>query len=174
MNIPLRGRDGSYYIACVKHNGVFVVVGKRLNTDGSLRELGQEFRFDSIEEAKKRCRSLAKMKVRKKGFVQIELDSLPLEAHRHLEIPTEMQLTPEELLALVREARLERYVVFKDVTGMEVYFDEGVEYLALIDESDPDFLIVFDRYGEKRNCRVDRMDLIRETEKAEEAGKIGL
>jgi hypothetical protein len=175
MNIALQTPGGEFYIACIKKNGgPYIVVGKYILPDGTVRQFGQEFRFDRLEDAEKRCRAMAKMKVRKKGFLPVLLEDLPEATHRHLEIPPDMQLTPEEMIEFVRDARRERYVVFGDVFGIEAYFDLGVEYLALTVPGDDEHFLVYDKYGEKRHYHKDRMESVRMTERSEEASKLGL
>ena len=172
MNIVLKKTQPlEYFISCIKKNGEFWVYGKYVSPDGKLRELSKNGPFSTQEEAVKRCRGLAKTKVRKKGFVELSLDEFPESVLTHMEIPPDMQISPEEMLQKIKEARRERYVVFGNVLGMEEYFDTGVEYLALTTE-EPGVLSVFDRFGEQRSCFKDRMSSIVDTEDAKKVGTL--
>ena len=71
MNIVLRnpsaGRD-EFFIACIKKNGAYYVYGRYVSPEGKLRTMSKCGRFDTVSAATDRCRSLARNKVRKKGF----------------------------------------------------------------------------------------------------------
>jgi hypothetical protein len=169
MNIVLKKlRPVEYYIACVKKNGSFMVHGKYITKEGKIREQSKSGPFDTYEEGIIRCRSLAKMKIRKKGFYEVELADIPEKVCVHMEVPPDMQITPAEMLAVMRGAKAERYVVFKNVLGLEESFDLGVEYLATVTEEDG-VLSVYDRFGETRQCFEERMESIVPTEDAKKA-----
>ena len=160
-----------YYLACVKRSAGgegYVAFGKRISKDGKLLEMCKGFELPSEEEAEAKCRELAKTKRRKRGGKAMEVFELPKPAQRFLEVPADMQVTPEELALLAEEARREVYVVFEDVTGMEEWFDAGVQYVGS-ETADKDVLRVFDKFGERRSCFRSRARSIEITEQADKA-----
>lgn len=163
-------RDGvwgcpEFFIACIKRNGSYHVYGKYVYSDGRLRVVSKSEAFQTELEAKERCRSLAKTKIRKKGFVEISLCDVPVKIAPFLEVPPGTQITMEELIKMVHENRRERYVIFKDVNGLEGYFDVGVEYLAKTTDEEG-VLLVYDRFGNTKQCFAERMESIVPTEDA--------
>jgi len=100
-------------------------------------------------------------------LVPIGLECLPPGVVRHLEVPPEMQVSPEELVLILRQAHLERYVVFGDNSGLEEYFDIGVQYLGF-EMEDKYTVKVFDRFGVLRECFTNRMSSVEPTERAVE------
>lgn len=170
MNIVLQKSNPSeYYVACVKQaDEGFVVWGKYVTKDGDIRDTYNSPSFDTNEQAVVRCRNLAKMKIRKKGFSELALDQIPIKVAKHMEMPPDVDVSAEEMLSQLKEARNERYVVFKDTKGIEEYFDAGVEYLAHT-TGEEGVLLVFDRFGESRQCFSDRMESITATEEAKRA-----
>ncbi len=75
-----------------------------------------------------------------------------------------MQLTVEEMIGFLKEARRERYIIFKDVSGLEEYFDVDVEYLGC-QTRDKETIAVYDRFGELRNVFKKRLASIEPTER---------
>jgi hypothetical protein len=174
MNIVLKRRDGiEFFVACVKKNGIYRVLGKYVSLSGNLRTTSEDGPYGSELEARRRCQSLAKNKLRKKDFVRIPVQKIPNEIIPFLEFPTNMQITPQEMIQMIAEVRLERYVVFKDARGLEDFFDIGVEYLARITDDD-DSLLVYDRFGKPRNCFIARMESISLTDEAKKAEGMGV
>ena len=172
MNVAMWSeKRREYYLASVRKDGGFVARGRRVSEDGRLLELCAPFAFASKAEAEARCGDLAKTKGKKKGYVPVPLEKLPPEVQAHLQAPPDMQLTPQEMVALLAESRLELYVVFADVAGMEAWFDVGVEYIGC-ETGDKDFIRVYDRFGQPRECFRLRACSVKPTERAVEvAGK---
>lgn len=171
MNIVLKSSTNKrpeFFIACIKKNGTYHVYGKYVSFDGVLRIVSKSESFPTEAQARLRCRSLAKSKIRKKGFIEIGLGEIPKRVVPFLEIPPDMQLTAEEMILMIQKTRRERYVVFKDVNGIEESFDVGIEYLAEITD-DEGVLTVYDRFGEARQCFVERMSAIVPTDEARQA-----
>ena len=171
MNIILkRINHVEYFISCVKKHSdtAFIVYGKYISKEGAIRTQSKSSIFSTERQAMDRCHSLAKTKIRKKFFIEIPLDEVPDNVSAHLEIPAELQVTAQELILHIKEARKERYVIFKEDFGLDEFFDAEVEYLGLVTE-DEDILTVFDRYGDPRQCFVERMKSIIPTEDAEQA-----
>jgi len=165
MNIALKKPGGGeYYIASIrKDNGHYVIRGKCILPSGKLRQRGREFTSDSFAGAKKRCRQLASMKVKRRGYTVIQLEQIPDAVVPFLERPPDMQLTKTEMVKFLRETRRERYVVFKDVTGLEEYFDAGVEYIAY-ETRDKEVIKVHDRFGTIRQVFRERLESVEPTE----------
>ena len=169
MNIVLKKPDGAeYYIACIRReNGHYVTQGKCVRPVGTLRERGRAFEFESLVDARRKCRRLAKAKMRRRRYVQIQAEQLPESVLRFLEMPPDTQMSPEEMIQFLKETRRERYVVFADVSGLDDYFDAGVEYMGRITR-DKDTLLVYDRFGEPRNVSKSRLSAVEPTERCME------
>ena len=171
MNIVLRNPSGGrdeFFIACIKKNGAYYVYGRYVSPEGKLRTMSKCGPFDTVSAATDRCRSLARNKVRKKGFEKVSLDEVPDKVAPYIEMPTDMQMTPQELIRMVQEARRERYVIFKNVQGLEEFFDVDVEYLAKTTDEE-DVLAVYDRFGGLRKCFIERMKSVVPTDEAKKA-----
>ena len=176
-NSPVAEFTGDWYIVSIRKTTMsklpWGVRGKILNADGSLHMVCEEKYFADMDKAKAACRKQVKRKKTLKKYVEVEMSMLPAEAINHLEPDCESWMTPEDMLKMIAESRKERYVWFKDISGMEEYFRFGLEYLAYITD-EPDILTVIDEYGTKRECMTERFNKIEYTEDAEEAiGKFG-
>lgn len=174
VNLALwNGFRKEYYLPCLKRHaneGKYVAVGKRVSVDGRLLELCASFEFATESDACRKCRDLAKLKRRKCGYVQVELETLPKEVQKYLEVPVGMQMTPEEMVELIVQSKTERYVVLKDVSNMEDFFDVGVPYLGYLGD-DKDYVKVYDRFGTVRECFVERVASMEPTERALELAR---
>ena len=173
MNIALNtnvGRDKNteYYLASVKSvGGRYLVRGKRVFINGKIHIQGEDFWFDNLKDATTRCRDLAKTKIKRRGWELMDLVNLPKPVVQHLEVPPDMVVTPEELVMILREVELERYVVFSNVLGLEDKFDVGMEYIGYEYENEKEhFVKVFDRFGQLCSCFKDRFLSIVPTERA--------
>ena len=172
MNIAIQGLNRAnekkeFYIATVKRqaNDVFVARGKRVSLEGNLIEWCQGFAFKTQKQAEQKCRDLVKMKVRKQRGEIVPLDTLPKPVIDHLEVPSDMQLTPQEMVEMLTNISREVYVTFKDLNGMEEFFDPGVQYIGFeTDESD--FIKVWDKFGQLRDCLKIRIATSEPTERA--------
>lgn len=178
MNIVLFSDEKKEYcIACIKvgigDSGIpnYMVQGKRIDSFGRFIAFGQPFNFSVKKEAEKRCISLARIK-RRHGYKEIALDVVQSYLHKHLEVPPDMKLTPQQMIEFLTKSRRERYVVFKDISGLEDCFDLGVQYLAYTVDED-DVLLVYDKFGEARNCFKERFLTIVLTEVNEKGNKNG-
>lgn len=171
MNIILYNAPGrEYYIVSLKvgnPNG-YQVVGKRVREDGRMFAFGQPSLFQDRKLAERRVRDQIKIKIKRRGWQRVNLESLPDPVVKFLEVPPEMQVTPEEMVMILRKAPVERYVIFKDVTGIEEYFDAGIEYLGYVTD-DAHIIKVFDKQGKLRDCFATRMLEVIPTERAIEA-----
>jgi hypothetical protein len=173
MNIVLTRKTElghmEFYLAAVKRSGdVFIAVSKRITKDGRLEAHGPGFNFSTETEANRKVRDLVKIKMKKQDWKPIDLEKLPAPVVAFLEVPPEMQVTPEELVIILRDAQKERYVIFSDVVGLEQYFDAGVQYIGYV--VDDDLTIkVFDKTGILRDCFTKRFSSVEFTERAVEA-----
>jgi len=104
---------------------------------------------------------------------RMTLKDLPEEGFRHLCPDPDNWVEPEELFRLVQTYRRERYVYFKDVFGIEDYFQLNVEYIAFTTD-DPEIFEVIDKYGDKRGCLATRFSRIENTEMTDQAIKAGV
>ena len=173
MNIVLTRKSDTnkveFYLAAVKRSGdIFTAVSKRISNDGRLIAIGPGFKYEMEKEAKKKVRDLIKIKMKKQDWKPIDLSLLPVPVMKFLEVPPEMQVTPEELVMILRDAQKERYFTFSDVAGLEEYFDAGIEYIGY-ETGDAQTFKAFDRFGTLRECFTRRLSKIEPTERAIEA-----
>lgn len=176
MNIALTKMDESglpeFYLAGVKKSGMsYIAVSKRVTENGKLVGSSPGFYSYSEHEANVKVRDLIKTKMKKQDWKPIDLEHLPMAVVKFLEVPPGQQVTPEELVMILRETEKERYVTFKDVSGIEEYFDAGVQYLGY--EYGEEWMVkVFDKTGKLRECFRRRMEHLELTENAIEATRI--
>ena len=170
MNIAMLSPDEKeYYLVSVKREDEsFCALCKCVCVDGELRDLGGRFLFPTQRDAERKCRQLAKTKTKRRGFHEVDLPEIPLDVQEHLEVPVEMQISPQEMVKLITRSKMERYVVFKNLDGLDDYFDLGVEYLGY--EVDDGFLEVHDKFGDLRHCFASRMSSVVHTERCAEVG----
>ena len=179
MNIALVKLDDSlrdeFYLASIKRSGdIFSVVSKRITKDGRMVASCQDqdnFKFNTEKGAREKIRDLIKTKIKRQGWKPVDLQKLPTPVIKFLEVPPEMQVTPEELIMILRDAEKELYVTFSDVVGLEEYFDIGVQYIGYQTGDDHTHKI-FDRFGTLRECFIGRFASVELTERAIEAKAI--
>lgn len=107
----------------------------------------------------------------KSGWTEVaEGAQVPVYVRRCMAVAVDRVVSPEELLQLIRQAEIERYVVFRDNTGLEDFFDVGVEYLAE-EDNDPHCIKVYAKDGSLREVLRDRLDSVEETENVQEIQK---
>ena len=167
MNVALQSDTGFYIASVRKIGGSFAAQGRRVSKDGRLEADGQAFICGSKGEAEHKVRDIVKMKVKRRGWKLVSLEELPKQVVKFLDVPPEMQCTPEELVLALKSAAKERYVVFENVEGMEEYFDARVEYLGY--DTDNGSVKVYDRYGVMREVFQNRLKSMQPTEQAVEA-----
>jgi hypothetical protein len=170
MNIALNtfSQSQEHCIVSVKNvGGRYLVRGKRILPSGDVKVQGEDFWFDNLKDATTKCRDLAKIKMKKRGWKPVDLVELPKNVVQHLEVPPDMVVTPEEMVLILREIESERYVVFSNVFGLEDRFDLEVEYIGYeCDDGKNKFLKVFDKFGKLSSCFSDRFSSIVPTERA--------
>lgn len=165
MNLVAYGEERYYLASVKKENDKFfvrtvVISEKEVILHGPfLIPCSDEW------EAKKRCRGLVGTKIKKRGYVRIEMDKIPDFVAGFLVVDLDKQLTPQEILEYVRKVRNERYVVLADNAGFEDLFDLGVQYVAYNME-DPDTIEVCDKFGTLRGIYRKRIATIEKTENA--------
>jgi hypothetical protein len=171
MNIVLQDKEGEdFYIATLKKVGdVFHAFGKRIHFDGRVIAIGQAFICPDQKSAEKKVKDLVKTKIKRRDWKPIDLENLPKSVIRFLEVPPDMQVTPEEMVMIIRRAKAERYVWFSNTFGLEEFFDLGVEYLGFVSDEDENIITVHDRFGVLRDCFRIRMSRVEPTERAIEA-----
>ena len=170
MNIALHNPgDSDFYIASVKKaDDDFIAMGRMIGGDGKVLSVGQAFQFQDKKGAEDKVKDLIKTKIKRRRWVPIDLEKLPKGVQKFLEVPPEMQVSPEEMVMILHDAKAERYVIFENVDGLEEYFDAGVEYIGYQTE-DQETVKVFDRYGTLREVFLRRMRKINLTERSLEA-----
>ena len=167
MNVVMASPDrGDYYVCCVrKSDDDFCAVGKMVGISGKVSSVYEGKSFDSKKEAEKYAKKMAKVKAKMKNYERMEHDEVPDPVKKSFEVEPEMQISEQDMLDLMARCKKERYVVFKDVEGIEDRFDEGMEYLAEETE-DPTILKVYDIYGEPCQCYKYRFESVKLTEEA--------
>lgn len=168
MNFLALNGDSHFYLVGVSMDvdGMYVASAVYLLPDGTKRADGGRYRFRFKEQAVEKCRRLLRSKRRHKGFERCGLVLLPEAGRRFLKPDLDDYVPPDEMLRMVSEASREHYVEFECVTGIEDRFDEGLEYLALQDEDEPEFYDVWDRFGELCHCHESRFSRLEPTERA--------
>jgi hypothetical protein len=125
----------------------------------------------TLEEANEQAERIALMKAALKG--RLVVDSPPAYVKRHFERDDQEWVTNQQMTGLLTAAKRERYVIFRDVKGMESRFDIGVQYLAL-DTGDEETLDVTDNFGETSSCLKGRFVSVELTEAGKEVEAIEL
>lgn len=176
MNIILKNPTSTnlYLIGIWKESDGYVVKTKWLNFVNQVAKLLNMNcieKFQSLKEAKRRCRVLVKNKENRQGMVEISSSDLPPAVIAHFAPPVDSQMTPEEFLQFIIKVRTERYVTFKDNTGMETFFDKGIQYVGYITD-DPNMVEAYDKYGQLRFVLATRLDSIVKTEDCMQAENI--
>ena len=170
MNIVLKkmdetGKVKEFLIYSIKKNGAYSVVVKKVSGEGRMIETHSEG-YLVEKDATRRLSKMVRIKMTKNpDMKRVEIEDLPAPVVKFLEVPPEMQITPEEMVLILRKATSERYVTLIDVTGIEEYFDAGVEYIGFITD-DPKIVKVYDRFGKLRDLFDHRIGKMVGTERA--------
>ena len=175
MNFTLKHPGkGDFYLLGITMttDGDYAVSAVYLNPDGSVRTYGCIETFTTKQAAIKHCKGSMRIKKKKKGYRRCSLLDIPKQGHASLKPDIDSYMKPEDMLALMEEARSEYYVEFGCVTGLEEQFDEAVEYLAFRDDEDPDFYDVYDRFGKLCQCHESRFSRCEPTERALEVAQL--
>ena len=167
MNVALQSDTGFYIASVRKIGGSFAAQGRRVSKDGRLEADGQAFICGDKRAAEHKVRDIVRTKVKRRGWKLVSLQELPKQVVKFLDVPPEMQCTPEELVFILRSAAKERYVVFENIEGLEEYFDVGVQYLGY--DTDSGSVKVYDRFGVMREVFQNRLRSVQPTEQAVEA-----
>ena len=161
-----------YYVSSAKRSGSeYVAQGRRVSESGEFIEACQKFFFKTQVEAERKARDLAKVKRSLHGCVHVSEVDVPECVKRHLGFSMGEQVTAEELERMLKDARKERYVVLGNVSGIENWFDAGVEYVGCRSEEDGEYVWVYDKFGNFKELCMERVASVRLTEKALEAGE---
>lgn len=179
LKIPRDG--GGYFIVSILRDGdEFIIRSKRIDSHGNVlvwndvRGDGYSIaHFKTLEEAKKRAQTIAAMKTKKRGMTEVLDKDFPDIVKAKLAAPIDSQVNQNELMELVSQFRKERYIIFKDVAGLEDFYDLGVEYVGHITE-DPDMVEVFDKFGNVHSVLTSRLLSCEDTEQCKEAHAVGI
>lgn len=170
MNLLGRNKSGEFCLVSISmRQDSYVVAVTYLHNDGNLRVRGGEWAEKSRDVAEFKARHVYSEKKKKKGYEEVSTDELPLAGWVHLAVDLDNYVSQDEMLEMIKNARLERYVEFSCVIGIEDRFDEDLEYLAIKDEEEDGFYYVYDRYGKKCHCHDSRFSRLELTERALEA-----
>jgi len=164
VNLALTSDTGFYIASVRKIGGSFAAQGRRVTKTGRLEADGQAFICSDKRAAEHKVREMVKTKVKRKGWKPVSLQELPKSVMKFLDVPPEMQCTPEELVFILKSAAKERYVVFENVAGLEEYFDVQVEYIGY--DTDEGSIKVYDRFGVLRDVFTSRLKSVQPTEQA--------
>lgn len=161
MNI-LRKNDEYYVISVKPENDRFRLFARFVNAQGKFLREGLNELMLSRKEAEKRVRRMKQGK-RRDGWEEVV--ELPSEMMKWIPESADNWVSPQEMLKMVADFSSERYVVIKDVTGLEHRFDKDVEYLAKATD-DESMLLVCDKFGKWVHCLQSRFSSITYTEEA--------
>jgi hypothetical protein len=168
LNIVLDNKKNGFYIATIKKvDGQFLAVAKTVTSGGKFVCACDPFPFSNLKEAETKVKELIKVKIKRRGWIPVDISDIPNPVLKFLEVPSHMQMTEDEMIIFFRGKKFERYIVFKNVKGMEDYFDAGVEYLGYIELGNSGIYKVYDRFSVLRNCSVDRFASVTPTEYSE-------
>jgi hypothetical protein len=172
MNVVLvKGSPPRYSLYCI-HKEIgerFTVRVKVLDEKGSLIEIRDIPGFTILQSAKERLKGMVKIKQEKgkMNYVQNPPDWICA----HFEDENKLIVSNDEMLQSLKDALKERYVCFKDNSGLEDKFDLDVEYLA-IHLGDDEFIDVYNKYGEICTCMSTRFASVKKTEDCLEAERL--
>ena len=169
MNIVLQRKNAGrmeYLVYSIKRNkDGWESLVKKIGEDGKLIDVRCGI-MASEKAARDRIKTMIHIKMKKQtGWQKVELETLSDKIVKFLEVPPDMQVSPEEMVLILRKAKQERYVYFKNVAGIEDCFDMGVQYLGYVTEDD-NLMKVFDKCGTLRDCFIHRLEKMEPTERA--------
>jgi hypothetical protein len=173
MNFVLKVRNLEQYTiyGVRKTMDGFVVRSKTIDGNGQVLVAIDIDTQPTLEDANEMARKVALMKSALKGRVVV--DDPPDFVKKHFETCDREWVSNQQMVGLLTAAKRERYVVFRDILGLEGRFDIGVEYLAF-ETDDEEFLDVTDNFGETLLCMKSRFALVEMTEAGREVEAIEL
>lgn len=173
MNFVLKVRNLEQYTiyGVRKTMDGFVVRSKTIDGNGQVLSAIDIDTQPTLEDANEMARKVALMKSALKGRVVV--DDPPDFVKKHFETCDREWVSNQQMEGLLTAAKRERYVVFRDILGLEGRFDLGVEYLAF-ETDDEEFLDVTDNFGETLLCMKSRFALVEMTEAGREVEAIEL
>ena len=173
MNIVLKNEKEWYVISSWKNeNGTFTVEGFYLAKDQKTFVRGNRIVVCNASQANQTTKKMRNMKIRKKGFRETSSE-VPQLILTLIERNKGERISEEEMLAMIAEAKRERYVTFDLTVGIEDRFDKGVEYIGYVSDEDHTVLSVYDKFGQPCDCHESRFSMVELTERAREVlGKL--
>jgi hypothetical protein len=169
MNISLKNHDRYLLYSERKMSEGSFAIERKIIFNGNLVKKETVQVFKTREECADRLRVLHTNKIKNGWKKEIPVPDF-VRKHYVDFLPI---VSNEEVLAEVAKRKVERYVEFKDVDGIEDGFDLGMQYLAFVLPDDSSILNVIDRNGQVRPCSPDRFSKIELTEDAIVATKVG-
>ena len=83
-----------------------------------------------------------------------------------MKVDLDRYVSHEEMWAIIRKSKRERYVEFDILTGLGDRFDAGIEYLSYVVMDEPELYDVMDNFGNSCRCHQSRFSRIEPTERA--------
>ena len=173
MNVVTVAPDGSYYriySVAMESTGKYRVQGVKVSPAGLVLSTGAEL-LPTLEAAKDRLRGLIRVKKKKQDEGEFPISDLPEPCRKFLLPDVETSMSPDEFIVMVRRARRERVVVFKDIDGLNGAFMPWDEYVGFQDPEDEDIVIVTGDDGRTYNCSTSRFESVRPSDRAVEAAR---
>jgi hypothetical protein len=167
MNIVVKDTlTGFYFLYSVRltPGGEIIVRTEKVGEDGS-HYIYSPAVCKSEEDAVKRCKDSARNKMRygDSAYEKVELVNVPAVVKKYFASDLKDQLSQVDAIALIEKTKTERYVFFKDNSGLENFFDLEVQYLGY-ETDDSGIIQVYDRFGELRDVDKSRLRTIVKTE----------
>jgi len=151
-------------------DGTATIRSRSFDYDGRLLET-----YASVDcaagDAWRVCSEWIRQKITKREYREISIESLPSQMRAWL-APKDVQLSQSDAVRILQDVPKEREVIFRDVVGMEDYYDEGIPYLSMDDLGNPEYISVYDRFGELRAVKRSRLQSISKSERCAELENI--
>lgn len=159
-----------WYLVTVSLNtdGLFLVESFSFDKDGNLNEKGLREVFCKRKNAENRSKRAIKTKIKRRNYKEVDPNRLPAKAKCYFKPDLDLSVTPDQMKKMIEDAKREVYVYFNNVTGLENYFVDGIEYLGYYDTENEDIINVYDKFGSLRSCSKNRFSDIISTERQEE------
>lgn len=173
MNFVIKPRNQNQYTIYGVRRTMDGFAVRSTTVDGKDRVLAAldiDF-LPTLEEANKQAERIALMKAALKG--RLVVADPPAFVKGRFEKCDQEWVSNQQMSDLLSAARRERYVVFRDIKGLEGRFDPRVQYLAF-DVGDEETLDVTDNFGETSSCLRDRFASVEMTEAGKEVETIEL
>lgn len=166
MNKVAVSQDGNiYYVVSIRRQGEeYYPASKKIDVVGNVQNVYSGRCFQTKKDAERMACSMIRTKQKRKNYVEVQdIRDVPDAIVGMFEVDPDMQLSEDEMIDFMKSVYRERYMIFKDVFGLEDRFDLGVEYLAEV-MNEQGIMVVYDVYGEPCKCNMSRFKWAKRTE----------